>query len=102
MKIMKRKTIVLPEKKLVVHVIEHCGKRFVGKAKCNDDDVFDEEFGQKLAKLRANKKLSLETRKILYHKVKEAKLAYDVALGRYTKETNKFDDTDKEIVIMVS
>lgn len=99
---MKRKTIVVPEKKLVVHVIECYGKSFVGKAKCNDDDVFDEDFGKKLSKLRANKKLSSFKRKRSWKECKAVQELYNECMSEYTKETYIFDKIEYEIQLMLS
>lgn len=45
------------KKVIVVYVIDEFNNSFKGKAKCNDEDEFNYEFGEKLAYLRAKKKM---------------------------------------------
>jgi alpha-galactosidase len=82
--------IVVPSKRLVKVILYRnrcpsgcCGKdQFVGTARCMETDIFNEELGTNLARIRAK-------RKVVLVRVREFNQDTEEIMARYTEKMNK-------------
>ena len=73
-KIVDTKSYVNESKRTIVTVIEdEIGNEFRGQSYCSIDDEFDKDFGEKLAYLRAKRKMIRYYRGIYEHNLKNAR-----------------------------
>lgn len=91
-KIVDSRTYVNDKKKVVVvYLRDEFNLEFKGRAKCSPEDTFDVEYGEKLAWLRARKKL-LNRHKKEHLQMKEASVkSYNDYMTRMNAELEKFD-----------
>lgn len=83
-------------KNKVICVSSYAGKTIRGIAKCSPDDTFDEEKGERLARLRCDLKVAAARMVNAEAKMNEAADAMDKAEDRYDKMCAYFEDASRE------
>ena len=117
------KYVVNPEKKTVVCLLEGCkddvynamspseqaivlflhvncelNNKYIGVAKCDPEDTFDEEFGRKLARNRMLKKYYRD-RAYIYYNIKECVDTFSTRFFKYSaKYSNMELEKSREII----
>ena len=80
------------DKKVIVYFLTYDNREFKGVAKCNPEDVFDEEKGKKIAQLRA----LINVRKVFINETKnifdsiQCSNPYDSYLSEVTQTTKTY------------
>jgi len=91
-KIVDSRTYVNDKKKVVVvYLKDEFNLEFKGRAKCSPEDTFDAEYGEKLAWLRARKKLLNHHKKEHLQMKTLSTQSYNNYIERMNKELEKFD-----------
>lgn len=92
-KIVDTKSYVNESKRTIVTVIEdEIGNEFRGQSYCSVDDEFDKDFGEKLAYLRAKRKMIRYYRGIYEHNLKNAREQMTHYEEKFGKEINKHNN----------
>lgn len=79
--------------KRVVAVSTYAKKNVRGVAVCNDDDVFDFDFGKKLAKIRCDRKINEKRLKYLNDRVEKFNALIDYFVCDRDNIINLINDT---------
>lgn len=72
------------------------GKVVKGTAKCDTNDVYDEENGKKLAAARCNARVAKKRVRRASEQLREAKAAYDAAKDRLEKMSQYLEESIEE------
>lgn len=106
-KIVDTKSYVNEAKRTIVTVIEdEIGNEFRGQSYCSVDDEFNKDFGEKLAYLRAKRKMIRYYKSIYEHNLKRAReemAHYEDKFGKaITQHSNILDKVESAINEMLS
>lgn len=92
-KIVDTKSYVNEAKRTIVTVVEdEIGNEFRGQSYCSVDDEFNKDFGEKLAYLRAKRKMIRYYRGIYEHNLKRAREEMAHYEERFGKEISKHNE----------
>lgn len=74
-----------------VFVYDEFNNVFKGKARCNKEDVFNKDFGEKLAYFRAKQKMLKKHQKMMVNALESTKKQMALYEQNMTKEINKIE-----------